>query len=181
MGTDSAYMAISGSSLEQVIKPDMIEKYRHGLQSFCTDDEIEADAQNHRFLRTCCSKHTKYDKCTPGLFKLKYQGNEMIGLCSKTYIEQKTKTVRPSINHIVALRLLNRVKHRKTKQRQLTPLHKIHEFKYSSKGVSKRHLRAPMTEFRHMLKTHRAESSSNHGFRVRDIHPGTERFLLPLL
>ena len=92
----------------------------------------------------------------------------MIGLCSKTYIVRKTKTVRPSVNHIDALRLLNRAKHRKTKIRQLAPLRKIHEFKFSSKGVSKRHLKAPMTKFRHVLKTHKAESSSNHGFRVRD-------------
>ena len=39
MDTISAYMAISGSRLEQVIKPDMIENCCHGLKGFCTDDE----------------------------------------------------------------------------------------------------------------------------------------------
>ena len=47
MDTDSAYMAISGSSLEEVIKPEMKERYLRGLKGFCTDGDIEADAQNH--------------------------------------------------------------------------------------------------------------------------------------
>ena len=85
MDTDSAYMAISGSCLDEVIKPDMRNKYERGLKGFCTDDQIEADANFHWFPRTCCSKHAKFDKRTPGLFKLEYQGDELIGLCSKTY------------------------------------------------------------------------------------------------
>lgn len=65
-------------------------KYQEGLTGFCNDNEVEADAQYHWFPRTCCTKHAKYDKRTPGLFKLEYQGDEMIGLCSKTYIVQKS-------------------------------------------------------------------------------------------
>ena len=84
MDTDSAYMAISGSCLEDVIKPEMREKYAQGLNGFCTDESVEADANLHWFPHTCCSKHAKYDKRTPGLFKLEYQGGEMIGVCSKT-------------------------------------------------------------------------------------------------
>ena len=69
MDTDSAYIAISGSSLEDVIKPEMRTKYLQGMKRFCTDMDIGADAQHHWFPRTCCAK---YDKRTPGFFKLEY-------------------------------------------------------------------------------------------------------------
>ena len=35
--------------------------------------------------RECCIKQKKFDKRTPGLFKIEWQGEGMIGLCSKTY------------------------------------------------------------------------------------------------
>lgn len=167
MDTDSAYMAISGSDLEEIIKPGMKDEYLRGLRGFCTDMDIEADAQYHWFPRTCCAKHAKYDKRTPGLFKLEYQGHEMIGLCSKTYIVRKTKVLKPSCTRMVALRILNRARGRKTKPRRL-PSRNVHEFKFSSKGVSKRHLTAPMTKFRRVLKTRKAQSGCNRGFRVRN-------------
>ena len=44
MDTDSAYMAISGSCLEDVIKPEMREKYGQGLKGFCTNEDVEAEA-----------------------------------------------------------------------------------------------------------------------------------------
>ena len=167
MDTDSAYMAISGTCLEDVIKPEMRDKYRNGLTDFCIDEDIEADAQQHWFPRTCCNKHSKYDKRTPGLFKLEYQGNEMIGLCSKTYIVRKTKVVKPSSARIVSSKLLNRAKGRAHK-RVRPRTRRIHEYKFSSKGVSKRHLKAPMSKFRRVLKTRRAQSGTNRGFRVRN-------------
>lgn len=34
MDTDSAYMAISGTCLENVIRPEMKDKYKHGLAVF---------------------------------------------------------------------------------------------------------------------------------------------------
>ena len=36
------------------------------------------------------------------------------------------------------------------------------------KGVSKRHLNAPMAKFRHVLKTRKAQGGLNRGFRVRN-------------
>ena len=33
----------------------------------------------------CCIKQKKYDKHTPGLFKVEWEGSGMIALCSKTY------------------------------------------------------------------------------------------------
>ncbi|MCG8047362.1 MAG: hypothetical protein N0E48_17320, partial [Candidatus Thiodiazotropha endolucinida] len=37
MDTDSSYMGISGSCLEDVIKPEMRDQYHQGLNGFCTD------------------------------------------------------------------------------------------------------------------------------------------------
>ena len=146
MDTDSAYMAISGSSLEEVIKPEMKEQYERGLNGFCTDEDIEADAVYHWFPRMCCAKHAKFDKRTPGLFKLEYQGDEMIGLCSKTYIVRKPKVVRPSSSRMAALQILNKAKGWKNRLRSLQS-RRINEYKFSSKGISKHHLKAPMTKF----------------------------------
>lgn len=43
----------------------------------------------HWFPRTCCEEHKNYDRRTPGLFKIEFEGDEIIGLCSKTYIVSK--------------------------------------------------------------------------------------------
>ena len=168
MDTDSAYMAISGSSLEDIIKPEMKAEYDLGLRGYCVDMNIEADNQHHWFPRTCCSVHAKYDKRTPGLFKLEYQGDEMIGLCSKTYIVRKGKLIQPSSCRITASRLLNKAKEWGLKRNGRRRAQLVQEYKFSSKGVSKRHLTSPMTKFRRVLKTHRAQSGCNRGFRVRN-------------
>lgn len=89
--TDSMYMAISGSTLSEVIKPTIQDKFRHGLTGFCDHTEVTADNTVHWFPRTCCEKRAKFDKRTPGLFKLEYEGDEMIGLCSKSYIVSNSK------------------------------------------------------------------------------------------
>ena len=158
MDTDSAYMAISGSNLEDVIKPEMRTKYLQEMKGFCTDMDIEADAQHHWFPRTCCAKHAKYDKRTPGLFKLEYQGNEMTGLCSKTYIVRKTKMVKPTSTRVSAFGLLNKAKGWKPRRRRRhLQSRRVNEFKFSSKGVSKRNLKAPMTKFRCVLKNRIAQ------------------------
>ena len=86
MDTDSLYIAIAGKSLLDVIKPEMREHFLHGLQGFCTNQDIEPDTIFHWFPRTCCDQHKLYDKRTPGLMKLEYEGELMIGLCSKTYM-----------------------------------------------------------------------------------------------
>lgn len=92
--TDSLYIEISSSRLDDIINPELRAQYEQSLKGFCTDDNLEAGTNNHWFPRTCCIKHTKYDKRTPGLFKLEYQGDEMISLASKTYIVRKS-TVKP--------------------------------------------------------------------------------------
>ena len=86
MDTDSAYIAISGENLKDIIKPNMKTTFEKSSTGFCSKSEIKADALYHWLPRTCCDIHKTFDKRTPGLFKLEFQGNKMIGLCSKTYM-----------------------------------------------------------------------------------------------
>ena len=71
MDTDSAYIAISGESVEDLVKPEMMH-------------EFEIDKSNW-FPRTDTVEHAKYDTRTPGLFKVEWEGDGIISLCSKTY------------------------------------------------------------------------------------------------
>ena len=166
MDTDSAYMALAGPSLESVIKPEMKQKYLIGLEGFHScDRQVEADDDLHWFPRTCCTTHAKYDKRTVGLFKLEWQGDTMIGLCSKTYIVSRSKVVKTSATQIAAYRILRRAKHLKLKRlsrRQRTCI----ETKFSSKGISKRRVKAPLTTFRHVLNSQKPGSATNIGFRA---------------
>ena len=71
MDTDSAYIALSGDTLEEVIKPDLRQVY-----------DI---AKKNWFPWNDTPEHAAYDKRTPGLFKEEYIGDGIIALCSKTY------------------------------------------------------------------------------------------------
>ena len=71
MDTDSAYLAISAESIDDIIKPEM-------------QDEYESDKCDW-FPRTDTAEHAKYDKRTPGLFKVEWAGLGIVSLCSKTY------------------------------------------------------------------------------------------------
>ncbi|XP_078701249.1 uncharacterized protein LOC144927591 [Branchiostoma floridae x Branchiostoma belcheri] len=71
MDTDSAYIALSANSLDDVIKPHMRERYNREKSDW--------------FPRTDTPENTAYDKRTPGLFKEEWSGNGIVGLCSKTY------------------------------------------------------------------------------------------------
>ena len=71
MDTDSAYIAISGHRIEGLVKPEI----RH---------EFENDKCNW-FPRTDTVENARYDKRAPGLFRVEWEGNGCISLCSKTY------------------------------------------------------------------------------------------------
>ena len=69
--TDSAYVALSADSLEEVIRPEMRERYQQEKhQWFPRDDTPE---------------HVAYDKRKQGHFKEEFSGDGVIALCSKTY------------------------------------------------------------------------------------------------
>jgi hypothetical protein len=71
MDIDSAYMALSAASLEEVIKPDMQQRYQMEKKNW--------------FPRTDTPQLVAYDKRTPGLLKTEFTGDGMIALSSKTY------------------------------------------------------------------------------------------------
>jgi hypothetical protein len=70
MDTYSAYMALSATSLKEVINQIKPRFQMEKKNWFSRDDTPE---------------HSAYDKRTPGLFKTKFTGDGMIALCSKTY------------------------------------------------------------------------------------------------
>ena len=71
MDTDSTYMAISEDSFEALIKPELRE-------------EFEKD-QHNWFV----TPRTPQGKCMPGLFKVEFEGDKIISLCSKSYCTEK--------------------------------------------------------------------------------------------
>ena len=79
--TDSSYIALSKENMSDVIKPSMRKSYDHHLRGLCRDDACPV-----YLPRECCEKHKKFDRRVPGLFKTEYEGDKMIGLCSKTYV-----------------------------------------------------------------------------------------------
>jgi hypothetical protein len=162
MDTDPAYMALSGPTFVSVVKHEMKDSYQRALTECCKDD---VDPQ--WLPRTCCTKHAKYDKRTPGLFKLEYEGDVMIGLCSKTYIIQKIKTVPTSNTRMTAFRLLRRAKNLPVKRLVHRP-RQVRVVKFISKGITKRRVKAPMTTFRHVLSTQRVGQGTLKGFRDRN-------------
>ena len=71
MDTVCAYIAISGESVEELVKPGLREAF-------------ENDKCNW-FPRSDTTEHAKYDRRKPGLFKVEWEGDGIISLCSKTY------------------------------------------------------------------------------------------------
>ena len=169
MDTDSAYMALATSDFLSAIKPEMKAKFLRGLQGHCQPGlAIEADCKDHWFPRTCCPEHAKFDKRTPGLFKIEYEGDAMIGLCSKTYIVAKKKTLVPTNTVLTAYRLLRKAKRMRPKRLQPAAPRTFWEKKFSSKGVSKKTVVAPLATFRRVLETKKPGSGTNRGFRARN-------------
>ena len=71
MDTDSAYIALAGSSIDELVKPELRKEYT---------------ANKHKwFPRSDTEEHAAYDKRTPGLFKVEWSGDGFVGLNSKTY------------------------------------------------------------------------------------------------
>ena len=74
--TDSLYIAISGKSLQEVIKEEKKEEfYKNYYQWFpaiaCEQHRQEFISQKEDFKpKDCCLTQQKFDRRTPGLFKL---------------------------------------------------------------------------------------------------------------
>lgn len=71
MDTDSAYIALAGESLEELVKPQLQTRFHK---------------EKYLWLpRTDTAANVAYDKRTPGLFKVEWEGDGIVALCSKTY------------------------------------------------------------------------------------------------
>lgn len=100
MDTDS----LNSISFRDAIDPCKRLSYDHALLSFCNEEVIiVGNGDEHWLARTCCQRHNAIDMRTPGLFKVEFEGTEMIALCSKTYlitssITNKTKYSSKGVN-----------------------------------------------------------------------------------
>ena len=74
MDTDSNYLGITGENVESLIKPELREDF---------------ERNKHNWFVT---PHAPQGKRTPGLFKVEFKGNKMIGLCSKSYCTERFAT-----------------------------------------------------------------------------------------
>ena len=164
MDMDSAYVALSRPDLASGVTPHMRDSYQQTLTGYCREG-----VDPEWFPRTCCSKHAKYDQRTPGLFKIEYEGDAMIGLlvCSKTYIVQKTTPIHTSSTAMSCFRLLRRAKKLPPKRLVNRP-RLLRQVKFSSKGITKPRVKAPMTTFRDVLNTQRVGHGTLKGFRARN-------------
>ena len=140
MDTDSAYLALAGESVDDLVTPELREHYfRHRsewLPSDCCDEHrneyVRCRLADRPWVgdEACCVARKAFDKRTPGLFKVEWSGDGFVGLCSKTYYCFGASD------------------------------------KYSTKGLSKRHNVINKDAFLEVLASRRSGSGKNRGFRV---------------
>ena len=78
--TDSLYLAIARSSLEECVLPEKLQNWRENKSNFFASDSQEPVI----FDRKTITKE-QYDKRTPGLYKVEVIGKGMIALNSKVF------------------------------------------------------------------------------------------------
>ena len=93
--TDSLYISVAGQNIHELVKTDLVEEfyndvYANWFPSECCDehhsDFVQAMTSHRLWVRPrCCEERFQWDKRTPGLFKVEWQGKGMVSLCSKTY------------------------------------------------------------------------------------------------
>ena len=142
MDTDSAYIALAGDSIDDLVSAEHREHYfKHRsewLPAECCDEHKEEYVHTRLAGRTwtatepCCIARKAYDKRTPGLFKIEWCGDGFIGLCSKTYYCFGSTD------------------------------------KCTTKGLNKRQNTIDKDAFLSVLTNRRSGSGVNRGFRVRD-------------
>ena len=121
MDTDSNYLGISAENVEDLIKPKVRE-------------EFEREKRNW-FVTPLAPQ----GKRTPGLFKVEFKGDKIIGLCSKSYCTELFPT-------------------------ENSP----GQVKFSMKGVNKGQFKNPMPHYEHVLNTKENFRACNSGIRAKD-------------
>ena len=151
MDTDSAYIALSASSLEVLIKPTKVDEFyavrdKWLPSEYCVSHKAEfrdveqrgalwtrVDSEASDFCKDCLSRK-RYTKRSPGLFKLEWTGSGIISLCSKTYYAFGT----------------------------------LEKDKVSAKGLIKRQNDLNADIYKNVLLNRKAASGTNMSFRVID-------------
>ena len=68
----------------------------------CIEDYVTTKVTGRDWqFKPCCAERLRFDKRTPGLFKLEFQGEKVLSLCSKLYIcvnEGECKMARKGVN-----------------------------------------------------------------------------------
>ena len=90
MDTDSAYLALAGESVDDLVTSELREHYfRHRsewLPSECCDEHqneyVRCRLDDRLWVgdEACCKARKAYDKRTPGLFKVEWSGDGFVGL-----------------------------------------------------------------------------------------------------
>jgi len=95
MDTDSAYLGISASRLHNVVRPEKLQEFYKEYEQWFVNEAC--DSHKNDFIQTCangdawvpvcekCTESKKYHTRTPGLFKVEWEGQSIVALCSKTY------------------------------------------------------------------------------------------------
>ena len=121
MDTDSNYLGITAENLEDLINPKLREEF---------------EQNKHNWFVTPLAPQ---GKCTPGLFRVEFKGNRMIGLCTKSYCMELFAT-------------------------ENSPT----QVKFSMKGVNKGQFKNPMPHYQHVLTTQQDFRAHNQGIRAKD-------------
>ena len=94
MDTDSAYIALAGQNLDYLVKPELKKQFFEEWNKWlpaeaCATHQkefVDTKVAGHEWQpKSCCVKQKKFDRRTPGLFKVEWKGDAMVGLFSKTY------------------------------------------------------------------------------------------------
>ena len=121
MDTDNSYLGITAENVEDLItEPELREEF---------------DRNRHNWFVTPL---TLQCKCTPGLFKVEFKGDKMIGLCSKSYCTELFAS-------------------------ENSPT----QVNFSMKGV-KGQFKNPMLHYEHVLTTQQNFRARNQGIRAKD-------------
>ena len=121
MDTDSNYLGITAENVEDLIKPEFREVF---------------ERNKHNWFVTPL---TPQGKRTPGLFKVEFKGDKMIGLCRKLCC---TQLFAAENSHT--------------------------QVKFSMTDVNKGQFRNPMPHYKHVLHTKENFRAHNQGIRAKD-------------
>ena len=92
--TDPAYIALAGQNLEDLVKPELKKQFFEEWNKWLPVEAcaihkkefVDTKVTGHEWQpESCCMQQKKFDQRTPGLFKVEWKGDGMVGLCSKTY------------------------------------------------------------------------------------------------